>query len=118
MEKLRQLSEELESKEYLLLSTELKDVNPKVFELLKVNKRFDGGVITSLLRVIKYNIIGIGDKPVKTSPLTTKELAIRIYGDVKYTNEMKYALEATHESGLLDDFPTDLLPEYLQEMAG
>ncbi|PTE62100.1 hypothetical protein BUY57_10715 [Staphylococcus epidermidis] len=108
--------EKLDYKKDLLLSPELKRVNPEVFQLLKVNERFKSGVITSLLSIIGNNIIEIGDKTVRISMLTVDELTIRTYGDIKYSNEMKYALETTYKSGLLDDIPTDLLPEYLQKL--
>lgn len=108
--------EKLERKKDLLLSPELKDVNPEMFELLKVNERFKSGVITSLISIIGNNIIETGDKTVRISMLTVNELTIRIYGDIKHLDEMKYTLKTVYKSGLLDDLPTDLLPEYLQEL--
>lgn len=116
LEKLGHLKEELDYKRNLLLSPELKDTNPNIFKLLKVNTEFSGGTVTSLLTLISNNIIGVDGKLVKISPLTINEVTIRIYGNVKHVNEMEYVLNTVYEAGLLNDFPSDLLPEYLQEL--
>lgn len=116
LEKLGHLKEELDYKKNLLLSPELKDTNPNIFKLLKVNTEFSGSTVTSLLTLISNNIIGVDGKLVKISPLTINEVTIRIYGNVKHVNEMEYVLNTVYESGLLNDFPSDLLPEYIQEL--